>query len=50
VKALKEFIDALTYVVENRERYKPWGIRELAKKYYSWESFVKAFDAAARKP
>ena len=49
VKALKEFIDALTYVVENRECYKPWGIRELAKKYYSWESFVKAFDAAARK-
>jgi glycosyltransferase involved in cell wall biosynthesis len=46
---LKEFIDALVYVVECRELYKPWVIRELSRKYYSWESFVKDFDNAVRK-
>jgi glycosyltransferase involved in cell wall biosynthesis len=46
---LREFIDALTYVIENRELYKPWTIRELGRKYYSWESFVRDFDNVARK-
>jgi glycosyltransferase involved in cell wall biosynthesis len=47
--ALKEFIDALTYVIENREQYKPWVIRDLGRKYYSWESFVNDFNNAVRK-
>jgi len=48
-EALREFIDALMYVIENRELYKPWTIRELGRKYYSWESFVRDFDNVARK-
>jgi glycosyltransferase involved in cell wall biosynthesis len=47
--SLKEFIDALTYVIENREHYKPSVIRELGRRYYSWESFVRDFDDVARK-
>jgi glycosyltransferase involved in cell wall biosynthesis len=48
-EALREFIDALAYVIENRGLYKPWIIRELGRKYYSWESFVRDFDSAVRK-
>jgi glycosyltransferase involved in cell wall biosynthesis len=47
-EALREFIDALTYVIENRGQYKPWVIRELARKYYSWESFVNEFNNAIK--
>jgi len=47
--ALKEFVDALIYVVENRKHYKSWVIRELSKKYYSWESFVNDFNDVVRK-
>jgi glycosyltransferase involved in cell wall biosynthesis len=47
-EALREFIDALTYVIENRGQYKPWAIRELARKYYSWESFVNEFNNAVK--
>jgi glycosyltransferase involved in cell wall biosynthesis len=46
---LKEFVNALIYVIENRKRYKPWVIRGLSHKYYSWESFVRDFDNVARK-
>jgi glycosyltransferase involved in cell wall biosynthesis len=46
---LKEFINALIYVNENRKRYKPWVIRELSHKYYSWESFVRDFNNAVKK-
>jgi glycosyltransferase involved in cell wall biosynthesis len=47
-EALREFIGALTYVIENRGQYKPWVIRELARKYYSWESFVNEFNNALK--
>jgi glycosyltransferase involved in cell wall biosynthesis len=47
--ALKEFIDALAYVIECRECYKPWVIRELGRKYYSWESFVRDFNNAVKR-
>jgi glycosyltransferase involved in cell wall biosynthesis len=48
-KALREFIDVLIHVIENRMYYKPWIIRELSEKYYSWESFVKDFNNAVKK-
>ena len=48
-RSLGRFIDALTYVIENRDSYKPWVIRELGWRYYSWESFVKDFNEAVRK-
>ncbi|WP_069807899.1 glycosyltransferase family 4 protein [Vulcanisaeta thermophila] len=41
---LKAFINALINVVENTSQYKPSIIREIAHKYYSWESFVKTFN------
>jgi glycosyltransferase involved in cell wall biosynthesis len=47
--ALKEFIDVLMYVIECRECYKPWVIRELGRKYYSWESFVRDFNNAVKR-
>ena len=47
-ETLREFIDALTYAIENRNQYKPWVIRELARKYYSWESFVNEFNIALK--
>lgn len=47
-EALREFIGALMYVIENRGRYRPWVIRELARKYYSWESFVNEFNNAIK--
>jgi len=47
-EALREFIDALIHVIENRGQYKPWAIRELARKYYSWESFVNEFNNAVK--
>jgi glycosyltransferase involved in cell wall biosynthesis len=47
--ALKGFIDALVYVVECRSHYRPWVIRELGRKYYSWESFVRDFNNAVKK-
>jgi glycosyltransferase involved in cell wall biosynthesis len=47
-RSLRGFIDALTYVIENRSQYKPWAIRELARKYYSWESFVNEFNNALK--
>jgi glycosyltransferase involved in cell wall biosynthesis len=48
-EALRGFIEALAYVIENRELYKPWAIRELGRRYYSWESFVKDFNGSVRK-
>jgi glycosyltransferase involved in cell wall biosynthesis len=48
-EALREFIDALTYVIENREFYKSWAIRELGRRYYSWESFVRDFNDVVEK-
>jgi len=47
--SLREFIDALIYTIENRDYYKPWVIRELDRKYYSWESFVSDFTNAVRR-
>ena len=47
--SLREFIDALIYTIENRDYYKPWVIRELGRKYYSWESFVSDFTNAVRR-
>jgi glycosyltransferase involved in cell wall biosynthesis len=46
---LSEFVNALIYVIEMRENYKPWTIRELSRKYYSWESFVNDFNNAVKK-
>jgi glycosyltransferase involved in cell wall biosynthesis len=46
---LKEFIRALVYIIENKKHYKPWVIRELGRKYYSWESFVRDFDDSVKK-
>ncbi|MCC6020600.1 MAG: glycosyltransferase family 4 protein [Thermoproteaceae archaeon] len=46
--ALKEFTNVLIHVVESRNQYKPWVIRELAGRYYSWESFVRDFNNAVR--
>jgi glycosyltransferase involved in cell wall biosynthesis len=46
---LKEFINALIYVIENRESFKPWVIRDLSYKYYSWESFIRDFNNAVKK-
>jgi len=47
--SLREFIDALIYVVENRDYYKPWVIRELGSRYYSWEGFVDEFNGAVER-
>jgi glycosyltransferase involved in cell wall biosynthesis len=37
---LKKFVELLVYAVESIDQFKPLEIREVARKYYSWESFV----------
>ncbi len=46
--ALRTFVECLVYVIENISSFKAEQIRQIAYKYYSWESFVKDFEEAVR--
>ncbi len=45
----KAYLASLVYVVDNIDSFKQSRIREVARKYFSWESFVEDFGNALRK-
>ncbi|WP_434730822.1 hypothetical protein WLZ34_03975 [Thermogladius sp. KZ2Tp1] len=45
----KAYLVSLVYVVDNIDSFKQSRIREVARKYFSWESFVEDFGSALRK-
>ncbi|WP_042667289.1 glycosyltransferase [Desulfurococcus amylolyticus] len=47
--SLSRFIDDLIYLIENKDSYRPWVIRELGMKYYSWQVFTRDFREALGK-
>ena len=42
-KDYRTFLDSLIQIIENLDNYDGLYVRDLARKYFSWESFVKDF-------
>jgi len=47
-RALKIFVEGLEYVMRNLSSFKAERIRQIAYKYYSWQSFVSDFRGALK--
>lgn len=45
----KGFLAAVRAVAEDLGRYKPWAVRGIAERHYSWRSFVRDFEEIARR-
>ncbi|MGQ9782069.1 MAG: glycosyltransferase [Nitrososphaeria archaeon] len=44
--SLNSFIKGIEYAIENLDRFESTNIRDVAYRYYSWNSFVRDFESA----